>query len=263
MNATDNDDERFDEDQIQKACFERYGYRAKPFQIAAARSLHQGKDTVVIAPTGSGKSLVMTLPFLSKYTYRQAMVVVITPLKALQKEQAAKDITAVYVNADNKTKELLAEIAAKKYRLIFVGPEMMQRKEFRKILRDPSWSRDVLGYFVDEAHVVVSWGGSFRPIYKTLGEIRHLESRRIPITAMSATIPTDTYRQLASDLELRRPTIINIGSARQNIHLSFLPFSHSMDGFRDIIDAMPELVKYKIGGEYLDMAFRNVTTDLS
>jgi superfamily II DNA helicase RecQ len=249
MTAAVDVDETFDEEQIRQACIERYGYPPKPFQIAAARSLHQRKDKLVIAPTGSGKSLIMQLPFLFKTASPEDMALCVSPLKALQKEQAAKDASFVYVNADNNTPELRGKIAAKEYRMILVGPKMLQEKSFRKLLKNAEWSRNLRVIYVDECHVVDFWGTAFRPLYRSLSEIRHLDADRIPLTAMSATVPMKTYNRIEGDLELRDPTIINVGSARDNIHYSFRKFQHFMAGFQDVWNILTSLHSFKAGGK--------------
>lgn len=66
-----------------------YGYRPRPFQLAATESICAGKDTVVIAPTGSGKSLLFRAVQLGTPERKNGMVIVVTPLKALQVEQAS------------------------------------------------------------------------------------------------------------------------------------------------------------------------------
>jgi ATP-dependent helicase YprA (DUF1998 family) len=78
----------YDEAGVRSSCLALHGYEPYQFQIDAAKSLYSGNDTVVIAPTGSGKSTLFRLPFYGSHLRRNAMVIIITPLKALQKEQA-------------------------------------------------------------------------------------------------------------------------------------------------------------------------------
>ncbi|KAJ9119782.1 hypothetical protein QFC24_005493 [Naganishia onofrii] len=156
----------YNEAAVRKLCEDTYGYPPKDFQIAAARSLYEGKDTVVLAPTGSGKSLIIALSHLPASVNKHAMVVVISPLKALQKEQASKDKDSLFVNEDTKTAALLTAIKKKRYRRIFIGPEQLQSDDVRKVLKDDQERKDLIGYIVDEAHVVVEWGKTFRPCHE-------------------------------------------------------------------------------------------------
>jgi superfamily II DNA helicase RecQ len=168
----------------------------------------------------------------------------------------SSDAEAVYVNAENKTPELLKRIKQKEYRRIYMGPEQLQCDNIRKILRTDTWSKDLLAYIVDEAHVVVQWGKTFRPVYETLAELRHLDARKVPVMAMSATLPIDVCHELSRKLELRTPTIVNVGSARDNIHLKFRKFKHAMKSFQDIWEAIPELHDLSPTGEYSRSFFR-------
>lgn len=79
--------EAYDEAHVRSACRVLKGFEPHDFQIQAAKSLHQRKDTCLIAPTGKGKSLAILLPFFAKNVSKNAMVIVVTPLKALQKDQ--------------------------------------------------------------------------------------------------------------------------------------------------------------------------------
>ena len=69
---------------------QRFGYRPRPFQLAATKAICEQRDTIVIAPTGAGKSLLFHTPLMEKGEATRAMVVVVTPLRALQVEQAKK-----------------------------------------------------------------------------------------------------------------------------------------------------------------------------
>lgn len=235
----------FPEGQVGSACEQLLGYRPKMFQMEAAKALCTGRDTIVISPTGSGKSLVIRLPFLSPNTSSEAMMIVVTPLKALQKEQVERDSESIYINAVNKNPELLKRIKEKAYRKIYMGPEQLQCDDVRKMLKTDEWAKDLLGfgYIVDEAHVVVQWGTSFRPVCDTLSEIRHTEARRVPLLAMSATGPISLHYDLVRSLQLHDPVVINVGSRRDNIFIKLRPFAWGIDQFQDIWEEMPEMHK--------------------
>lgn len=78
-----------DLEEISQACRKTFGYSPKPFQLAATYEFLQGKDTIVIAPTGAGKSLLFRLPFFSTHN-RKTMLLIVTPLKALEVEQVER-----------------------------------------------------------------------------------------------------------------------------------------------------------------------------
>jgi superfamily II RNA helicase len=80
----------FDNDQFRDAFVARHGFTAKPFQVDATRHLATREDVLVIAHTGAGKSALFTSLFLLPGVSKDAMVVIITPLKALQVEQTSR-----------------------------------------------------------------------------------------------------------------------------------------------------------------------------
>jgi superfamily II DNA helicase RecQ len=141
------------------------------------------------------------------------------------------------------------KVGEKFWRRIYLAPEQLKSKEFRKLWIDPTWTRDILAIIVDEVHVVVDWGEAFRPIYTTISDLRHMGTHPIPLLAVSATLSRKAYDTIARNLQLSKPAIINIGSRRPNIYLEFSPFKWPMNSFRDVLEALPEMGKLKRGGE--------------
>jgi ATP-dependent helicase YprA (DUF1998 family) len=82
--------EPFDVDQFTERCRDQLGFPPKPFQTAATKAIHEGKDTVLIAPAGAGKSYLFRSLSLAPGVSKKAMTLIISPLMALQKEQAEK-----------------------------------------------------------------------------------------------------------------------------------------------------------------------------
>lgn len=171
-----------------------------------------------------------------------------TPAPFSRSPFAHRSLASIYVNSDNKEEKLLTDIGNKAYRRIYMSPEQLQTTEVKKLLHDPAWTKDVLAYIVDEAHVVLQWGGTFRPVYQTLSDLRHLGSRKIPILAATATLSKEMYKELSVKLELRDTTVINIGSERPNIFLRAQPFQHPIDSHEDVLSCLPELPKLVKGG---------------
>lgn len=143
----------------------------------------------------------------------------------------------------------MTDIEKKKYRRIFTAPEQLGGADFQRMFRLDTWARSVKAIMVDEAHVVVEWGNTFRPHYKQLSDLRHCNGYRIPIMALSATLPIKVYESLHQTLELKHPAIINIGSDRPNILMHVAEFQYSMASFLDIRKHMPEIATIVIGGE--------------
>lgn len=120
------------------------------------------------------------------------------------------------------------------------------------MLTDPTWTKDVLAYIIDEAHVVLQWGNTFRPVYQTLSDLRHLGSRKITILAATATLSHEMFKQLFVKLEIRDPTVINIGSKRPDIFLRAQPFQHPIHSHEDVLSCLSELTKLVKGGVYTE-----------
>lgn len=136
----------FPEDTVSVACEEALGYPPKRFQMAATKALHAGRNTLVISPTGSGKSLINRLIFFSPTIPKDAMLINVTPLIALQKEQVMKDKQAVCINVETKTPGLLKRIKGKEFRRIYMGPKQLQCDDVRVLLRSSEWTKDLIAY---------------------------------------------------------------------------------------------------------------------
>ncbi|KAJ9103833.1 hypothetical protein QFC21_002295 [Naganishia friedmannii] len=135
--------EGYPEDAISRKCEDLFGYPPKRFQLEAAKALHAGRDVVVVSPTGSEKSLIERLPFLYSDIAKSSMLIIVSPLKALQKEQVTKDREAVCVNEETKTPALLKRINEKEARRIYMGPEQLRMNSINwKNPRGPSLSLD-------------------------------------------------------------------------------------------------------------------------
>lgn len=182
-----------------------------------------GGHAMVVMPTGMGKSLCYQVPALMIDRDGREIVLVISPLIALMKDQVdslvRRGIEATYVNSslDRQTRQSrYAEIAEGRYRLLYVTPERFRKQEFKEVMAN----RDVKLLAVDEAHCVSQWGHDFRPDYTRLGEIRALlgDPTTIALTATAtAECRRDIYKQLAiarSDIEL-----FHAGIQRPNLEL--------------------------------------------
>ena len=177
----------------------------KGSQSAVIQRVLEGGHSLLIMPTGGGKSLCFQIPalvFASLHSEQQPLTLVISPLIALMKDQVDRlqslGIAATFINSSlrkSERQQRYEAISRGEYSLLYVTPERFRKPEFRQILS----RRHVVLLAVDEAHCISEWGHDFRPDYSRLGEIR--EQLGNPITiALTATatpdVQTDILRQL-------------------------------------------------------------------
>lgn len=179
----------------------------------------KNRHSLVIMPTGSGKSLTYQIPALMF----DGLTVVISPLIALMKDQVdglqKKMIDAIYINSSLNKEErsqryqLLSE---GHYKLLYVTPERFRKSEFVEILKQ----RKISLLAVDEAHCISEWGHDFRPDYTRLKDFRHLLSDPTTI-ALTATATPRVQRDIIDQLGLKRPEmkIFHEGIERKNLFL--------------------------------------------
>ncbi len=205
---------------------EVFGHEAfRPGQEEAVQAALDGRDALVVMPTGSGKSLCYQLPALGALR----LTIVVSPLLALMRDQieglrrlGRTDVAALTseTSADEVDRVLAALRGdggtlldeAPSVRLLYIAPERFANARFADALA--STQVDLL--VVDEAHCLSEWGHDFRPDYGRLAQVRErLQPRAVMALTATATRPTSI--DIIRRLDLREPVEVHTGFDRPNL----------------------------------------------
>lgn len=202
---------------------EQFGFhRFRPGQRRAAELAVQGQDTLVVMPTGSGKSLCFQLPALAL----KGTTIVVSPLIALMKDQAdalrERGVSVATVNSTQtpaQNAETLEQVAANRGpEFVYTTPEQLSRPEVIEAL-----SRAIIDLFVvDEAHCVSQWGHDFRPEYLALAEAIAALGHP-PVLALTATATPEVIEEILLRLGIPDAEVVHTGFHRPNLFLEVLP----------------------------------------
>ncbi len=199
----------------------RFGLaRFRPGQREAVAAALTGRDSLVVMPTGGGKSLCYQLPALAD----RGLVVVVSPLIALMSDQqrrleeaGVRGVMLASGMADGHNERALAEIRAGDAQLVLAAPERFASRGFVDALT----ARPVGLFVVDEAHCVAEWGHDFRPDYLRLHDaiasLAGVGRGRPAVMAATATATPRVAVEIAARLELRDPVSIRSGFDRPNV----------------------------------------------
>jgi ATP-dependent DNA helicase RecQ len=206
----------------------------RPGQQAAFDAVVDGRDVLVILPTGGGKSLCYQMPAACGL----APAIVVSPLVALMKDQveslARRGIAAAQLTASVPARERDATWGALeegRLSLLYVAPEALAAERTRARLARAQ--PPLLA--VDEAHCISEWGESFRPSYLRLGEVRTALGDP-PTIALTATATPRTARDIVARLGLRDPVTVSGGFDRRNLRLHVRPVAGEPERLTQLLE---------------------------
>jgi ATP-dependent DNA helicase RecQ len=206
----------------------------RPLQEQAMGAVLAGRDSLLVLPTGGGKSLCYQAPAV----LRGATTVVISPLISLMKDQVdgllACGVPAAQLNSSLPPDEIRAAeeaVIAGKIRLLFASPERMATSSFRGLLK----RIDVRTFAIDEAHCISHWGHDFRPEYRQLRELKQ-HFPRASVHAFTATATEPVRSDIIEQLGLRNAEVLVGNFDRPNLTYRIVPRYDLLAQVRDVID---------------------------
>ena len=211
-----------------------FGYETfRPLQKEIIERVLTGEDSLVLMPTGGGKSLCFQLPAL----ILEGVAIVISPLISLMKDQvdslSANGIAADFINSSltpAKIVEVMDKASKGELKIIYIAPERLSVPGFEDFLH--SLLINVIA--IDEAHCISQWGHDFRPDYRNLTVLRQ-NFPGVPIIALTATATEDVREDIIKQLSLEKPKMFISSFNRPNLSYEVLPKKESFTSILELV----------------------------
>ena len=202
---------------IQQTLQQYFGYNSfRHNQEEIIDNVLAKKDSVVLMPTGGGKSLCYQIPAL----ILEGVTIVVSPLIALMKDQVdalkLNGVAAAFLNSSQSGAEqsaIMEQLKSGRLKLLYVAPErLLGQNNLLNYLKDINVSL----FAIDEAHCISHWGHDFRPEYLVLGQLKK-QFPAVPIIALTATADSLTKKDIIQKLEIKDFTVYENSFNRPNI----------------------------------------------
>lgn len=190
----------------------------RELQEEGVDAILEGRDLLMILPTGGGKSLVFQLPTLIK----DGISIVISPLIALMQDQVstlkAQNIPAEMISSaqtHEEIEEILYQLRMKSLKFLYLSPERLNTQWSYDLLQ----TLDINFFVIDEAHCISQWGHEFRDDYRALGNLKH-NFPNVSICAFTATSTDNVTDDIMDELKLENPLLLKGKIFRKNLFIS-------------------------------------------
>ncbi len=194
-----------------------WGYDTfRPKQAEVIQAAIEGRDSLVLFPTGGGKSLCFQVPVLCM----EGIGIVVSPLIALMMDQVehlkSKGVKAEYLHSGMHYYEMdriLDNCIYGDVKLLYISPERLRQDEANQRLRQ----MQINLWAIDEAHCISQWGHDFRPAYRLIGEVR--EWSDAPMMALTASATMEVVKDIGNELGLKDPETFRRSFFRSNLNV--------------------------------------------
>jgi ATP-dependent DNA helicase RecQ len=220
---------------LKAAVLRHWGFRDLwPLQEQAMHAALAGRDSLVVLPTGGGKSLCYQAPAV----VRGGTMVVVSPLISLMKDQVdalqACGVPAIQIDSSLSSEERVAyemDIRQGAVRLVYVSPERLVTTDFYKLLQQIG----VRHFAIDEAHCISHWGHDFRPEYRQMSRLREFFPEA-SIHAYTATATERVRRDIIQQLGLKNAEVLVGNFDRPNLVYRIVPRRDVVNQAREVIE---------------------------
>ena len=194
-------------------------------------------DSLVLMPTGGGKSLCYQLPAIQF----RGLTLVVSPLLALMKDQVdglkANGVPAGLLNSTlspDESAEVQDQARRGELKMLYVAPERLTLPGCQRFLR----SLEISLIAIDEAHCISEWGHDFRPDYRNLKALRE-GFPKVPVIALTATATTQVREDIVAQLGLNKPDIFISSFNRPNLTYTIQPKTEPLNTLLNLLDKHP------------------------
>ena len=199
-----------------------FGYdNFRPMQADIVQNVYNGKDTVVLMPTGGGKSICFQIPAITL----DGVCIVVSPLISLMKDQVeslrSNGIPCAFYNStltSSEQREIEEDLDQGRIKLLYVSPEKLMTRDFYRLLQ----MTEISLFAIDEAHCISAWGHDFRPEYTKMNFLKK-SFPKVPIMALTATADKTTRKDIINNMGMINPDVFISSFDRPNLSLEVRP----------------------------------------